>query len=94
MSGRCKNNPNFFCFVCGLYTPTNQRQPLTNAIHIEYRLFSGRILKNVNQSWEPQFCCPTCAIELIMQRINAKNKQQIDYAVVPSVAKSVFIHVQ
>ena len=53
MSGRCKNNPNFFRFVCGLYTPVNQRQPLTDAIKTGYRLPFGRVLKNVNQSWEP-----------------------------------------
>ena len=64
MSGRRKNNPNFFCFVCGLYTPTNQRQPLTDAIKTRYRLYFGRIFKNVNQLWERQYCCPTCAIEL------------------------------
>ena len=63
MSGRCKNNPNFFLFVCGLYTPTNQIQPLIDAIKTGYRSSFGRILKNVNLSWETQYCCPTCAIE-------------------------------
>ena len=64
MSDRSKNNPNFFCFACGLYTQTNQRQLFTNAIKTGYRLSFDRILKNGNQSWEPRYCCPTCAIEL------------------------------
>ena len=64
MLGKCKNNPNCFSFVCDLYTLTNKRQPLTDAIKTGYWLSFGRILKNVNQSWEPQYCCPTCAIEL------------------------------
>ena len=128
MSGRCKNNSNFFCFICGFYTPTNQRQLLTDAIKTGYRLSFSRILINVNQSWEPQYCCPTCTIELrsasrgnhpnlnfctpllwnepqnhdmdsyfcnttLIKGFNAKNKQQIVYTDVPSLAKPIFIHV-
>ena len=128
MSVRCKNNPNFFCFVCDLYTPTNQRQPLTGATKTGCHLSFRRILKNVNQSWKPQYRCPTCAIDLtsasrgyhpnlklsttmfwnepqnhdmncyfcnttFIKGFNAKNKQQIVYADVPSVAKHIFTHV-
>ena len=57
-----------------LYTPTNLRQQLTDAIKTGDRLSFGKILKNFNGSWKSQYCYPTCAIELkSVSRQNHRN---------------------
>lgn len=57
----CKNSPDKFCFVCGLYIFNNSIQKvLTENILISYKQYFGFKARFVDKPWTPNSVCGTC----------------------------------
>lgn len=60
MSRFCVNSPDFFCFICGLYSPKSQKKPITPLITKCYRAYFGLDVRNQDKYWVPHMCCFSC----------------------------------
>ena len=61
----CKNNPNFFCYVCGKFEVARYRKKMTDTItNIYYNCFKIHV-SNQNEYWVPNISCNKCYTALI-----------------------------
>lgn len=61
----CKNHPDLFCYVCGLFTPKNLRRNVTEHFKKVYRAYFGCPLGDQDKSWAPHSLCNSCMSHLI-----------------------------
>ncbi len=57
MPRTCKNHPNIFCYICGLYTTRSQRKIIMMEIKNIYRLYLG----DQDKAWAPHYICISCS---------------------------------
>lgn len=55
----CKNSPDFFCYICGLFTSTTDRRTVSDEIRKLYFDYF-RVHVNQDNSWQPNYVCSTC----------------------------------
>ena len=69
----CINHPDSFCYVCGKFTPKDQRNKLTKQLKNAYKLYFGCKVGDQDKLWAPHVCCKNCYIALT-QWLNGKRK--------------------
>ena len=58
MNQKCLNSPDLFCFVCGEFNSSSNRERPTPLLYNIYDLYFGfKISKSINRSWTPSFSC-------------------------------------
>lgn len=55
----CKNNPDDFCNICGLYMLKNKGLAFTEALQKHYFHYFG-VLPTLNEPWTPKRICDLC----------------------------------
>lgn len=61
MSSECKHK-NWFCFVCGHFTPQSNRRNIGETVETAYLFFFGKQFES--QRWIPEIICTTCESRL------------------------------
>ena len=49
----CINHPDSFCYVCGKFTPKDQRNKLTKQLKNAYKLYFGCKVGDQDKLWAP-----------------------------------------
>lgn len=67
MSGRrsCTNNPDWFCYICGEFTPKPQRRNITSKVKTAYFYYFKTRVGDQDKTWAPHVCCNACHTGLI-----------------------------
>lgn len=60
----CKIHPDKFCYVCGEYILTKQRNIVTNAIQDAYFKYFGFTAAHLDKNWTPSVLCNSCKLTL------------------------------
>jgi len=67
----CK--PNYFCYICGLFTPSNKSRPITNLIKERYNAYFYPVkLGDQDKPYAPHRICFNCANILSKWSSNGK----------------------
>jgi hypothetical protein len=61
MPRKCVNSSDAFCYICGEVTFKSRRRSFTPLIKKYYEHYFGCKVGDQNNSWDPHFCCVTCA---------------------------------
>lgn len=69
----CINNPDNFCYICGKFTPKDQRKNLSSKVKIAYRHYFDCQVGDQDKNWAPHICCSNCYVSLT-QWLNSKRK--------------------
>ena len=69
----CLNHPDWFCYVCGKFTPTSQKKNLTKSVKVAYKHCFGCKLGDQDKAWAPHISCKNCYTGLT-QWLNGKRK--------------------
>src|SRR5215470_1287932 len=58
----CLNHPDNFCYVCGKFTPMDQRRSVATAktMKIAYKYYFGCQVGDQDKCWAPHICCTVC----------------------------------
>src|ERR1700755_3458238 len=56
----CRNNPDFFCYICGEYTLAMHRKGITSFVKRAYQAYFQVKLGDQDKSWAPHTVCKTC----------------------------------
>ena len=87
---KCKLDPNVFCYMCGSFTVSKQRQRITDFVKKAYLAYFGVKLGDQDKNWAPHQVCWTC-VENLRQWTKQK-RQTIGFAV-PMVWREQANHV-
>lgn len=60
MNRSCKNNPNRFCYICGMVTMPNNKSEITKFVKTMYKAYFGIKLGDQDKKFAPHICCKTC----------------------------------
>lgn len=60
----CINSADNFCYICGQFTPKQQRRSISKTVKEAYRLYFGCDLGDQDKSWAPHICCVSCQSNL------------------------------
>lgn len=61
---KCKNSPNIFCYLCGNFCVSSQRNAMTENTKTYYEMYFGRIMQNSEDFWVPKIMCRTSQVNL------------------------------
>lgn len=61
MPRHCRNEPDSFCYVCGSFTLSAQRRPITEDLKKMYLLYFGCPLGDQDKPWAPHIICTGCS---------------------------------
>ena len=67
MSGKrrgCVNDPYVFCYICGSFVPSVQRQNITTFVKNVYYAYFGVKLGDQDKAWAPHKVCRNCVFSL------------------------------
>lgn len=67
----CLNSSDCFCYICGKYTPTDQRKNITHRVRVAYQHYFGCKIGDQDKRWAPHVCCTVCTSGLT-QWLNGK----------------------
>ena len=70
---KCKLNPNVFCYICGSFTVSKQRQGITEFVKKAYLAYFRVKLGDQDKNWAPHQVCRTC-VENLRQWTKQKRK--------------------
>ena len=56
----CRNKPDVFCYICGKYTVTPNRKPVTSFIMHAYHAYFGIKLADQDKTLAPHMVCKAC----------------------------------
>ena len=62
MSRQCINHRNWFCYICGEFTPKSQLRNMTPLVKKSHEQYFGCMIGDQDKSWAPHFSCATCAM--------------------------------
>lgn len=60
----CNKSSDSFCYICGQFTPINQRRPINKSVESVYKLYFKMEIKNQDKCWVPHVVCDPCRIGL------------------------------
>ena len=63
-SRSCKNHPDSFCYICGEFKITDERNRVTKFIQKAYHVYFGVQLGDQDKTWAPHVVCKTCVEHL------------------------------
>jgi hypothetical protein len=69
----CLNHPDNFCYICGHFTPCDQRKNLSSKVKVAYHHYFGVKVSDQDRTWAPHICCSICYVGLT-QWLNGKRK--------------------
>ena len=61
---KCRLNPNVFCYICGSFTVSKQRQGITDFVKKAYLSYFGVKIGYQDKNWVPHQVCRTCVENL------------------------------
>lgn len=62
MTFKCLNSPDLFCYVCGDFTSSHQKEKISSLlIQAYFSYFGNTACKKYNKPWTPSFFCFRCA---------------------------------
>ena len=70
---KCKLDLNVFCYICGSFTVSKQRQGITDFVKKAYLAYFGVKAGNQDKNWAPHQVCRTC-VENLRQWTKQKRK--------------------
>lgn len=70
---KCKNKPDSFCYICGVYTLSRQRRNITSFVKRAYRAYFGIHLGDQDKKWSPHVVCHNCE-EMLRDWTKGKRK--------------------
>ena len=62
----CCNDPDSFCYICGVYILKERKRSITNFVHKVYRAYFGVKLGDQDKPWAPHVVCKSCVEHLRM----------------------------
>ena len=65
-SRSCKSHPDSFCYICGEFKITDERNCVTEFIQKAYHAYFGVRLGDQDKPWAPHVVCKTC-VEYLRQ---------------------------
>ena len=69
--GKCLNDPDIFCYICGEFTLKDSRRNITEFAKKAYFAYFGVKIGDQDKNWAPHVACHTC-IEHLRQWTNGK----------------------
>lgn len=75
----CKNNPDKFCYACGLYISSKTRISITDALQTAYLNYFGFAVVHQDKKWVPHILCNKCRVTL--QAWAAGAQRQLSFGV-------------
>ena len=60
----CKNKPDLFCYICGEYTLSPNRNEVTDFLKRVYKAYFGMKLGDQDKPWAPHIVCKVCTESL------------------------------
>ena len=57
---KCKNHPDYFCYICGNFTLPHQRKNINEFVKKAYLTYFGIKIGNQDKTWLPHKVCNTC----------------------------------
>ena len=63
-SRSCKNHPDSFCYICGEFKITDERNRVTEFIQKAYHAYFGVQLGDQDKPWAPHVVCKSCVEHL------------------------------
>ena len=79
---KCKFDPNVFCYICGPFTVSKQRQEITDFVKKAYLAYFGVKVGDQDKNWAPHQVCRTCVENF--EAVNKKKKKKKNYWVYSS----------
>ena len=73
---KCKLDPNVFCYICGSFTVSKQRQGITDFVkkaYLAYLAYFGVKVGDQDKNWASHQVCKTC-VENLRQWTKQKRK--------------------
>ena len=65
ISGRqCVNNPDTFCYICGIYVISTRCRQISEFVLKAYFAYFGMKLGDQDKSFAPHIVCHTCVVQL------------------------------
>jgi len=74
----CINNPDNFCYICGLLTTKSQQKSITQLVKTAYNFYFGMKLSDQDKKWAPHVICVSCNSNLTQW---IKGKGRMPYAI-------------
>ena len=56
----CNNNPDNFCYICGMFTPQSFRCNISANVSKAYHLYFKCKVGDQDKKWAPHHCCKSC----------------------------------
>ena len=72
-SRSAKNHPDSFCYICGEFKITDERNRITEFIQKAYHAYFGIQFGDQDKPWAPHVVCKTC-VEHLRQRTQGSRK--------------------
>ena len=70
---KCKNKGDSFCYICGIYTLTRQRQNISLFVKRAYKAYFHVPLDDQEKKWAPHIVCHNCE-EMLRKCTKGKRK--------------------
>ena len=61
---KCLNDPDSFCYICGLYIYQDQRSNITDFVQKAYAAYFKMKIGDEDKSWAPHIVCRSCVENL------------------------------
>jgi hypothetical protein len=71
--GKCKSDPDVFCYICGCFSSPKQRTTISDFVKKAYHAYFGVKLGDQDKSWAPHSVCRSC-VENLRQWTKGKRK--------------------
>ena len=68
----CVNDPDIFCYICGSFVPSVQRQNITTFVKNVYYAYFGVELGDQDKAWAPHKVCRNCVFIEAVEHWKAK----------------------
>ena len=85
----CRNKSDVFCYICGEYTVTPKRKPVTSFITRAYHAYFGIKLADQDKAWAPHMVFKACTETLCGWN---NGKRSLDFGI-PMVGREPINHV-
>ncbi|KAI6649952.1 hypothetical protein LOD99_6316 [Oopsacas minuta] len=65
MHRKCENDPDCFCYICGIYMLDSMFKKIAPLIMEQYYLYFGCKVGDQDKPWAPHYACHTCCNNLV-----------------------------
>ena len=82
---KCKNHPDYFCYICGNFTLPHQRKDINEFVKKAYLTYFGIKIGNQDKTWAPHKVCNTCLESLRHWTKGSISKMSFDVPMASSI---------